>query len=125
MPAGECMKTEHEEQREFVSWWRKTRPETLIFAVPNGGYRSPQTAARLKVEGVIPGIPDLCVPRGPGGLPIWIEMKRSKGGKLSAAQRSVIDYLRAAGHSVIVAHGCDDAIRQVTEIAMSAAHRDI
>jgi hypothetical protein len=46
------MKTEHEEQREFVQWVRQTFPTVRIFAIPNGGQRSRTTGAKLKAEGV-------------------------------------------------------------------------
>ncbi len=31
------MRTEHEEQRDFVKWFRQSFPATRIFAIPNGG----------------------------------------------------------------------------------------
>ena len=43
--------TEHEEQRDLVRWFRQTWPGVRIFAIPNGGARSPATAGRLKAEG--------------------------------------------------------------------------
>ena len=54
--------TEHEEQREVVRWFRQTYKGVRIFAIPNGGARSPATAGRLKAEGVSSGVPDLFVP---------------------------------------------------------------
>ena len=51
--------TEHEEQREMVRWFRQTYPNVRIFAIPNGEKRSISVAARLKVEGVNAGVPDL------------------------------------------------------------------
>ena len=68
--------TEHEEQREYVRWFRQAYPEVRIMAIPNGGARSPATASRLKAEGVSPGVPDLFVP----AWGLWVEMKRAKGG---------------------------------------------
>lgn len=102
------MKTEHEEQREFVSQWRKSRPER-IFAIPNGGHRGRAQGARLKVEGVSPGVPDLFIP----ALSTWVEMKRSDGGVVSAEQRDWHAYLKSIGHRVIVARGCADAWEQI------------
>lgn len=93
--------SEHLEQREFVSWFRKTYPGVRIFAIPNGGYRNLATAARLKAEGAVAGVPDLCIP----AWRVWIEMKRVKGGVLSEKQRDWRDYLIGCGYTVIVAHG--------------------
>lgn len=80
-----------------------------IFAIPNGEARSRTVGARLKLEGVSPGVPDLFVPEW--GL--WIEMKRASGGVVSAVQKDWHRYLRDIGQRVIVAHGCKDAMRQV------------
>ena len=101
--------SEHIEQRDFVSWFRQTYPDTLIFAVPNGGQRSPATAARLRMEGVIPGVWDLFVP----AWDLWIELKRRDRGSLSAAQRDFGEAMTALGYRCMVAYGCDDGIAQL------------
>lgn len=101
--------TEHEEQITFVQWFRRKYPRVRIFAIPNGGYRSRATAAKLKAEGVMRGIPDLFVPE----WSLWIEMKRIKGGRLSPEQRDWKRYLEDVGNTVFVAFGCQHAIDQV------------
>lgn len=103
--------SEHLEQREFVKWFRQTYTGVRIAAIPNGGARSPSTAARLKAEGVSAGVPDLFIP----AWGLWIEMKRAKGGKVSPDQKSWHDYLEDVGYCVIVSRGCADAIQQVTD----------
>jgi hypothetical protein len=97
--------TEHEEQRELVRWFRQTWPGVRIFAIPNGGARSPATAGRLKAEGVSSGVPDLFVP----AWGLWVEMKRTKGGSLSAEQKDWIAYLESVRFCCIVGKGADDA----------------
>lgn len=101
--------SEHLEQREFVSWFRKTHPSIRIFAIPNGGWRSIAAGARLKAEGVSAGVPDLFIP----AWRVWIEMKRAKGGVLSAKQTEWRDYLTSVGYTVIVAHGKSEAMRSI------------
>jgi hypothetical protein len=103
--------TEHEEQRELVKWFRQTYPGVRIFAIPNGGLRSPSTAARLKAEGVSSGVPDLCVP----AWRLWIEMKRAKGGVVSPEQRDWIEYLEAHEYWCIVGKGAEDAKKKILE----------
>lgn len=103
--------TEHEEQREFVRWFRNTWPGVRIFAIPNGGARSRATAGRLKAEGVSSGVPDLFIP----AWRLWIEMKRSKGGSLSPDQKDWIKYLQSVGYWAIVCKGADDAKKQIIE----------
>lgn len=107
----ERIPTEHEEQREVVMWFRRKYGTIRIFAIPNGGFRSRATAARLKAEGVSPGVPDLFVPKHL----LWIEMKRLKGGKLSPEQRNWQRYLvDDCQHTWMVCHGADDAKAQIS-----------
>lgn len=106
----ERIKTEHEEQREFVRWFRQTWPGVRILAIPNGGARSAATAGRLKAEGVCAGVPDLFIP----AWRLWVEMKRTKGGTVSAEQKDWLAYLQSVGMCAIVCRGCDDARSQVS-----------
>ena len=107
------LKSEHYEQREFVLWFRKTYPDVRIFAIPNGGWRSRITAAKLKAEGASPGVPDLFIP----AWLVWIEMKRSKGGVLSDKQKDWRQYLLSIGHTFILANGKEQAIEAIKEQA--------
>ena len=108
--------TEHEEQREFVRWFRQSQ-KVRIFAIPNGGHRSASQGGKLKAEGVSAGVPDLFVPE----WRLWIEMKRKKGGRLSPDQRDWIDYLESCGYRVIVAHGCEEAIAAVKNNSLQSS----
>jgi hypothetical protein len=97
--------SEHMEQALFVQWFRRTFPDVRIFAIPNGGSRSRSQGAKLKVEGVSAGVPDLFIPQGT----VWVEMKRAKGGTVSADQKYWHAYLRGIGQTVIVGYGFEDA----------------
>lgn len=99
------LKTEHEEQRELVQWYRQTYKGSLIFAIPNGGRRGKAEAGRLKAEGVTPGIPDLFIPE----LKLFVEMKRAKGGTVSADQKAVMSALVSAGYECEVCKGKEAA----------------
>ena len=103
--SGDRIPTEHEEQREVVKWFRRKYGPVRIFAIPNGGFRSRATAARLKAEGVSPGVPDLFVP----AHNLWIEMKRVKGGVVSPEQKDWIAYLEGVNYWCIVGKGAEDA----------------
>lgn len=100
--------TESAHQIGFVSWFRAKYPGVLIFHVPNERRCSIATGKRLKAEGVVAGVPDLAVP----AWNLYIEMKRP-GGKLSPAQKDVIEYLKLIGCNVIVAYGAEDASRKL------------
>lgn len=107
---SEKVPSEHFEQAELVKWFRQKYRPIRIFAIPNGGWRSRATAARLKAEGVSPGVPDLFVPY----YRLWIEMKRIKGGRLSPDQRNWQKYLvEECGHTWMVCHGAEDAKAQI------------
>lgn len=104
-------RSESDEQIAFLRWWSDGFPQVRIFHIPNGGHRSIRVGKKLKAEGVKPGVPDLYVP----AWRLWIEMKRTSGGRLSAEQKDWIDYLTAHGDSVIVGKGAKDASKQVLE----------
>lgn len=101
--------SEHWEQAQVVSWFRRKYDPVRIFAIPNGGWRSKATAIKLKVEGVSRGVPDLFVPQ----FGLWIEMKRIKGGRLSPEQKDWITYLEEAGNAVLVCYGHEHAIQEI------------
>lgn len=110
--------SEHEEQVGVVNWIRRKFPEVVVFAIPNGDKRSISVAKRLKAEGVTPGVPDLFIP----DWNLWIEMKKQKGGKLSAAQKDMIEHLQRIGHTVIVGYGAEDASSKIIEFLQSIHH---
>jgi hypothetical protein len=100
-----------------------------LHAIPNGGPRDGATAAKLKAEGVKPGVPDafLPLPRGMwAGL--YVEMKRPgtektgkrkavivdrAAGSTSGEQNEWIGYLRSAGYGVAVAFNWREAAKQI------------
>ena len=112
MPNGRVTPLESTEQQDFVGWVKHLHPGIMVFAIPNGGARDKRTAARLKLEGVLPGVPDLMIPeprRHWHGL--FIEMKRQGAGPgaESADQRQVRHDLMERGYCVRVCAGRYDA----------------
>lgn len=97
--------SEHLEQVELVSWFRKEYPQYKIYAVANGGKRGIREAVRLKAEGVLRGVSDLHVPE----LRLWLEMKKDKKGRLSKEQREWGGYVESFGDKFIVGFGFEDA----------------
>ena len=69
-------------------------------------------AKKMKAEGVRSGVPDLYIP----AWKIWVEMKRTTGGRLSSEQKDWIEYLSGIGDEVIVANGATDASRQLLQV---------
>tara|TARA_R110000868_G_scaffold39573_1_gene137708 strand:- start:611 stop:943 length:333 start_codon:yes stop_codon:yes gene_type:complete len=103
------LKTENREQIEFIQWFKRNCPGELIIHIPNGGSRNIVEATTLKAMGVMAGVPDLFIP----GRSLWIEMKRAKGGRLSAEQKVLIDVLHSYNYTVKVCKGCAEAIEAV------------
>lgn len=103
--------SEHQEQVMFVSWFRQQFRGVRIYAIPNGGERNRIVAAKLKREGVSPGVPDTHVPE----WRLWVEMKNRDGGRLSDNQKDWIAYLESIGDTVLVCAGFREARRMVLE----------
>ena len=116
--------SESMEQQSLITWWSAGGRVSLglpdcatLLAIPNGGWRHPSTAARLRAEGVTPGIPDLFLAwpaKGGNAAGLWIEMKRADGGRLSPAQAQRMSDLELSGYSCCCAHGW-----QAAALAMS------
>lgn len=103
-PVRAAVPSEHYEQTRYVTWFRRTYPTVLIFAIPNGGIRDAVTAFRLKQEGVEPDVPDLFVP----AFRFWVEMKRI-GGDRRRSQREMAEYLIRLGYQHIFGMGFEAA----------------
>lgn len=106
--------TEGEEQATLFHWCDMVNgkyPELqLLFHIPNGGERRKSEAARMKAEGVKPGVPDLFLPVARVNYHgLFIEMKRRKGGRVSDEQREWIGNLLANGYAVEVCRGWEEA----------------
>lgn len=114
--------SESEQQTECVNWFRAHYPqfEKLLFAVPNGGFRNKRTAAILKREGVLPGIPDLafCLPKN-GYHGLFIEQK-IKGNSPSDYQKEMIKLLSEQGYKVEVVYSTDQ-FKEVIHQYLNAA----
>lgn len=100
------------DQSALMAWARGSSnkwPELkLLYAIPNG--RGTHIVTRLKMirEGILSGIPDLCLPVARGGIhALYIEMK-SKGQKANPRQVEVHGLLESEGNVVFV---CDSPER--------------
>lgn len=108
------MPSESSEGAALIHWkaaaMRQYPELQLLFHVPNGGARDIQTAARMKREGVVPGVPDylLLVPRS-GYHGMALELKRRDGGVLSGAQITMMELLSDHGYYVVIANGWESA----------------
>lgn len=102
----------------------------FMFAIPNGGLRDRVTAAKLKAEGVKPGVPDVFLPiSGPSfehcapdqwyyGL--FIEMKKpaqkpkhSGAGGVAVKQSEYHRFLIEQGYRVVVCYSWQEAAQAI------------
>lgn len=105
--------SESAEQKAFFRWLRMMQaqrwPNLVCFAVPNGGARDAITGARLRLEGVLAGVPDIFLAKAASGkYGMFIEMK-TKRGRVSERQRDLFPLLESAGYAVVVARGWKEA----------------
>jgi hypothetical protein len=99
---------EHTEQVKLVQRIRAFYPDVLIAAIPNGGDRTASERVRLRGEGVLPGMPDLCVLEACGGFHgLFIEMKTATG-QQSKEQKDVQLQLNNSGYLCVVARSAEE-----------------
>jgi hypothetical protein len=104
---------ERPHQVALIKWVRTVRDIypvlKLLYAVPNGGDRNLRVARKLKAEGVLVGVADLCLPaarRGYHGL--YLEMK-SEEGVATKEQKEFLRGVLGEGYCAVVALGIDEA----------------
>lgn len=113
---------EHNSQCAVIAWCNLqscTEPRLeMIFAIPNGahlGMGGPRKCARLKAEGLKPGVPDLFLAAANEDyFGLFIEMK-SPTGVTSKAQVEWIAKLATRGYRVAVCRTALEAIDVIRE----------
>ena len=121
-----CTPRESVEQKTLIKWARLARgkyPELdMLYHITNEGKRSVVTGARLKSEGLKPGVPDLCLAVARGGAHgLYIEMKRTKGGRVSPQQAAWLEKLAHEGYATAICRGWEQA-RDVIERYLANEH---
>ena len=108
------------QQSLFFNWLRFAHPEVYqhTFHVPNGGQRNRVTGAKLKREGVKPGVPDIIValPKGHWSA-LFIEFKaaRPHSAAVSAEQKAWLMRLSRAGYLAVVCRGVEEAKKAIED----------
>lgn len=112
--------TEEEEQETLFMWAESKTgkfPELeLLYHITNEGKRNPITGARLRAQGLKKGFPDICLPVARGGKhALYIEMKRTEGGKVGAEQEKWLRALAAEGNAAYVCFGWIEAAEVIED----------
>lgn len=119
--------TEEEECVSLIQWaavmrFRSAPLTEVLFHIPNGAYLGADaktraiTMGKLKAMGAQPGVFDylLAVPIfkiESAGL--WIEMKRRRGGTVSADQKTFRLRMKALGYQTAVCLGWEEAAKEI------------
>jgi len=104
--------TEEQEQQMFIGWL--VISDLNYWHTPNSTYtKSWKQKARNKLMGVQSGIPDLFVIVN--NQLVGVEMKRTKGGVVSANQKVWIERLNNANVPTKVCKGAQEAIKYIQE----------
>ncbi|NPA64464.1 MAG: VRR-NUC domain-containing protein [Epsilonproteobacteria bacterium] len=112
--------SEHEEQSKFVRWCRLNK--IPVFSIPNGFWLpiknkviAAKYVAKLKREGLSPGVPDLFIPIPNAGYHgLFIEMKVG-GGYLRDEQKQWIRQLNERGYKAVVCYSANEAMKELEE----------
>jgi len=99
-------------QQSIISYHRLQYPRVPIFAIPNGGARSPITGAILKAEGVMRGVADLFVMCNGG---IFVEVK-TEAGRQSPEQKHFQSLCAERGFAYFVCRSVTDYDEQVSPL---------
>lgn len=101
--------TEDGIQEQFVAWFRTKWPETILYSVPNGSYKTPAQRYLFQKTGQLAGICDLVIAEAMGGyFGAYLELK-SESGSVAPNQKIVIPKLMKAGYKVGVKWSLEDA----------------
>ena len=119
-PKKKRVDRESPEQRIAFEYMRVVHPSAfrVAFHVPNGGKRDEITAAKLKREGVRPGVPDIHVALARGGyFGLWIEMKAKPphNAAVSPNQKEWIEKLTFEGYRVVMCKGYGEFKKAIDE----------
>lgn len=106
--------TESIEQQCLFRWEQfqsgKYTELSLMYHVPNEGKRSRATGGRMRAEGLKAGVPDICLPVPRGEFHgLYIELKRTQGGKVTENQAGWIADLQKQGYCAVVCEGWEAA----------------
>ena len=110
--------TESQEQQKAIEYCHLLGLN-LAYSTQNGVWlsdrsKSYQIAAKQRKEGLLKGLPDLCLPYPQKKYHgFYIEMKRVKGGVVSPEQLDIIKQLEQQGYYVAVCRGFEEAKKEI------------
>lgn len=102
--------------------WLKTVPYKNGFLIdyfhhsPNGGTSSPRQKAKFTRMNTLNGFPDLeCFIAKGRYHGLYVELKREKGGIVSADQKRILGMLSEEGYAAVVCRGFDASVKSIEQ----------
>ncbi len=92
-------------QLSVVTYLKYMYPKSIVFSVPNGGFRNLKEAAMLKRTGVLAGVSDLIFLHKRAVF--FLELKTEKG-KQSESQKQFAKLVSDQGHCYMIIKSIDD-----------------
>ena len=104
-----ALASEHSIQTQILNYlFYKAAPNVFAIGIPNAGKRSYRVAGRLKAEGMMAGVADVCVLL-PGARVAWMETKTARG-RQSYAQKGFEERCQRLGHHYRIVRTLQEAI---------------
>jgi len=111
-------------QVAVMTWLKLQHPGVLAFHVPNGGQRNAREGARLKAQGVMPGVADILI--FSWAMTYWPQQKwmnnyglalelKIKPNKQSDAQKTFENAIKCVGWQYEVAYDFDEAKKIISD----------
>ena len=114
------MITEHHMQARFFAVIRRTHPNLLAFAIPNGFLKTKTMRIRAWREGVLSGVPDVFIPMPRGSHHgLFLEFKTTKG-RVSPTQQEFLNLVASRGYRAEVVY----SLKQALEVLKDYMHED-
>ena len=112
------VKFDSEDQHHIavVAFLEAALPGLLIWHTPNQGKRNPNYVRKLKLMGLLPGVPDLCfLPHydNRGRFPVYFIEMKAKTGRLSQEQTDFRNAAIMRGAGWAVARNVEEVERQL------------
>ena len=102
-------------QREIVNEIRSHFGKLIVFHTPNGGRRNIKEASAMRANGVLAGIPDLCV-INEYGEHAWIEVKApGKLKNVSDNQQKILNEFSSRGINAVVVDSKQGALESLSQ----------
>lgn len=105
-------------EQTYVVDWAHLHPivRDYILGIFNEGQRSAIRSAVMKRMGLRPGVCDLFIAypaHGKHGM--WLEMKKRRGSKISAEQRTWVNRMNSVGYVAVICYGWEQAVKAIAQ----------